>query len=177
MVPEASLEQTEDGLVPKGDGWFVANARWYHGEGRSAICDFEGDRDFTELGINLNFLEAGVSTGMYHWEADQEDFLVLAGECRLLIEGQERLLKAWDFVHCPAWTEHVFVGAGDGPCVLLAVGTRSGGGVVYPVSELAQRYGAGVQRETSDVEKAYEQFAHDVECPYRDGWLPVWEVT
>ena len=90
MVPEASLEQTEDGLVPKGDGWFVANARWYHGEGRSAICDFEGDRDFTELGINLNFLEAGVSTGMYHWEADQEDSLMLAGEAFLTVEGEER---------------------------------------------------------------------------------------
>jgi len=152
------------------------DARWFESP-FGPYTRFEGQTPFSRLGIGIGVLAPGQPSCMYHGEDEQEDFLVLAGECRLLIEGQERLLKAWDFVHCPAWTEHVFVGAGDGPCVLLAVGTRSGGGVVYPVSELAQRYGAGVQRETSDVEKAYEQFAHDVECPYRDGWLPVWEVT
>jgi hypothetical protein len=81
---------------------------------------------------------------MYHGEDEQEDFLVLSGECLLLVEGHERRLRAWDFVHCPAWTEHVFVGAGDGPCAILAIGGRSGGDVIYPASELAQRHGAGV---------------------------------
>jgi hypothetical protein len=98
--------------------------------------------------------------------------LVLSGECLLLIEGQERRLKAWDFVHCPAWTEHVFVGAGEGPCAILAIGTRLSDDVIYPVSELAQRHGAGVQHETRDPEEAYADVADDDAAGYRDGWLP-----
>ena len=80
---------------------------------------------------------------------------MLSGECLLLVEGQERRLRAWDFVHCPAWTEHVFVGAGDGPCAILAIGGRSGGDVIYPASELAQRHGAGVAQETPEPRVAY----------------------
>ena len=83
-------------------------------------------RGSRQLGFNIGVLAPGQPSCMYHGEDEQEDFLVLAGECLLLIEGEERLLRQWDFVHCPPWTEHVFVGAGDGPCALLAVGTRSG---------------------------------------------------
>jgi uncharacterized cupin superfamily protein len=108
---------------------------------------------------------------MYHGEDEQEDFLVLSGECLLLIEGQERPLKAWDFVHCPAWTEHVFVGAGDGPCAILAVGSRLRGDVVYPVSALAQRHRTGVNRETRDPNQAYAEITPDVPVQYQD-WLP-----
>jgi len=131
MVPEARLEQTEHGLVPQGDGWFVLNARearWYHGPGRSAICEFEGEfegeQDFLQLGINLSVLRTGEPMAMYHWEADQEDFLVLAGEALLIVEGEERPLRQWELVHCPAGTKHVIVGAGDAPCLVLAVGAR-----------------------------------------------------
>ena len=112
-------------------GWFVLNARearWYHTEGRSAICkfegEFEGEQDFLQLGINLSVLGPGEFMAMYHWEADQEDFVVLAGEALLIVEGEERTLRQWDFVHCPAGTNHVIVGAGDGPSVVLAVGAR-----------------------------------------------------
>src|SRR5256885_2659560 len=132
MVPESRLESTEHGLVPEGDGWFVLNARearWLHGPGRSAICEFEGafggEQDFLQVGINLNVLGPGEPMAMYHWEADQEDFLVLAGEALLIVEGEERGLRAWDFVHCPPETKHVIVGAGDEPCVVVAVGARS----------------------------------------------------
>ena len=107
MVPESRLESTEHGLVPKGDGWFVLNARearWHHGPGRSAICEFEGafegEQDFLQLGINLSVLRPGEPMAMYHWEADQEDFLVLAGKALLIVEGDERPLGPWDFVHC-----------------------------------------------------------------------------
>jgi len=100
MVPESRLESTEHGLVPKGDGWFVLNAseaRWLHRPGRSAICEFEGafegEQDFLQLGINLSVLDPGVPMAMYHWEANQEDFLVLAGEALLIIEGEERQLR------------------------------------------------------------------------------------
>jgi Cupin domain len=104
MVPEAPLEQTETGLVPKGDGWFVLNAknaRWYYTDGRPAHCDLEGDTDFPQLGINVVVLGPGEPMAMYHWETDQEDFLVVAGEAVLIVEGEERRLRTWDFVHCP----------------------------------------------------------------------------
>ncbi len=113
---------------------------------------------------------------MYHWEADQEDFLVLAGEALLIVEGEERSLKQWDFVHCPAGTKHVIVGAGSGTCLVLAVGARDkstgpewGG---YTVDEAALRHGAGVQEDTTDPKKAYAPFPRREPTRYRDGWLP-----
>ena len=122
MVPEAPLEQTDAGTVAKGDGWFVLNAidsRWYHADGRSAFCDLEGDVDFSQLGINISVLEPGQPMAMYRWEAEPEDFLVLSGEAILVVAGEERPLRAWDFVHCPPDTKHVIVGAGDAPCVIV----------------------------------------------------------
>jgi uncharacterized cupin superfamily protein len=174
MMPEARLEQDEGGLVPAGEGWFVLNARdasWLDGH-FGAYTRFEGEPRFTRLGFNIGVLQPGQPSCHYHGEDEQEDFLVLSGECMLLIEGEERHLKAWDFVHCPPWTEHVFVGAGDGPCALLAVGTRSDGDVVYPDSELARRHNAGVQRETRDPSEAYAGIPPDDPAGYRDGWLP-----
>jgi uncharacterized cupin superfamily protein len=174
MPDKAPLKQTPGGLVPEGDGWFVLNAhdaRWLTGD-FGAYTRFEGDTQFPSIGVNIGVLEPGQPACYYHGEDEQEDFLVLSGECLLLIEGEERPLKAWDFVHCPAWTEHVFVGAGDGPCAVLAIGTRLADAVVYPESELAQRHRAGVAEETRDPEQAYAELAEDVETPYRDGWLP-----
>ena len=109
MVPESPLESTAAGRVPKGDGWFVLNARdarWRPGEGRGSYCIFEGEPGFPQVGIHLVALAPGEPMSMYHWEADQEDFLVLAGEALLIIEGDERPLRQWDFVHCPAGTKH-----------------------------------------------------------------------
>ena len=128
MVAEAPLEQTETGLMPAGEGWFVLNARearWLQRDGKSASCEFEGEREFPQVGIFLRVLAPGAPIAMYHWEADQEDFLVLSGEALLIIEGEERPLRQWDFVHCPPETKHIIVGAGDGPCVVLAVGALS----------------------------------------------------
>ncbi|MDF2750388.1 MAG: cupin protein [Gaiellaceae bacterium] len=175
MVPEAPLEDSGHGLVPQGEGWFVVNARearWEEGA-FGAFTRFEGEARFSRLGINLSVLPPGTAACMYHGEDEQEDFLVLAGECLLLIEGQERRLRAWDFVHCPAWTEHVFVGAGEGDCLILAVGTRTEGtGVVYPVSELALRHGAGVEREATTGAEAYAGVPDDTPTRPRPGWLP-----
>ena len=174
MVPEAPIEPTAGGLVPTGEGWFVLNARhavWLDGH-FGAYTRFEGEERFPQLGFNIAVLEPAQPACRYHGENEQEDFLVLSGECLLLIEGEERPLKTWDFVHCPARTEHVLVGAGDGPCAVLAVGTRSGGDVVYPVSELAQSHGAGVQRETHQPKQAYADVPPDDAVAYRDGWLP-----
>jgi uncharacterized cupin superfamily protein len=176
---EARLEQTGHGLVPEGEGWFVVNARearWRSLEGIGADCRFEAEAEFPQLGINLNVLEPGKPMSMYHWEADQEDFLVLAGEALLLVEGEERPLRAWDFFHCPAGTGHTILGAGDAPCLVLAVGARdrSTGPEwgAYPVDETALRHGAGVERETTEPREAYAGWPKPEPTRCRDGWLP-----
>jgi uncharacterized cupin superfamily protein len=183
MASESRLEPTEHGLVPHGDGWFVLNARetrWFHAPGRSAICEFEGpfegEQDFLQVGINISVLNPGEAMAMYHWEADQEDFLVLSGEALLIVEGEERALRRWDLVHCPAGTKHVILGAGDGPCIVLAVGARdqstgkNWGG--YTVDEAALRHGAGVEEETTDPKRAYARFTKREPTRYVEGWLP-----
>jgi uncharacterized cupin superfamily protein len=177
MVQEAPIEQTDTGLAPAGEGWFVLNAReaqWQHAEGRGARLRFEGEAPFPQVGVSLFVLTPEEPIGMYHWEADQEDFLVIAGEALLIIEGQERPLRRWDFVHCPTGTNHIVIGAGDSPCVVLAIGARehqegSGWGS-YPVDEVALKHGAGVERETSDWEET--GLADREPTRYRDGWLP-----
>jgi uncharacterized cupin superfamily protein len=172
VVSEAPLEAAENGLAPSGAGWFVLNvrdARWFEGDGLGRYASFDsGKARFTELGIGVGILRPGEPNCMYHAEEAQEDFLVLAGECLLIVEGEERQLTAWDFVHCPAWTEHVFVGTGDGPCLVVAVGARrKGHGIRFPVNETALKYGAGVEEETSEPRVAYARFAEDkpITCP------------
>ena len=163
MVPEAPFEQTEHGLVPAREGWFVLNARdapWFESHGLGTYATFEGrNARFSQFGMNIAVLRPGEPNCMYHAEGAQEDFLVLAGECLLIVEGEERPLRSWDFVHCPPETEHVFVGAGEGPCLLLAVGARNEGrSLVYPVNEVALKHGAGVEQETSDGSEAYAAY-------------------
>jgi uncharacterized cupin superfamily protein len=164
-MPEARLEDSGSGLAPVSEGWFVVNVRdaqWLTSEGgelkpTGSECSFESAaNEFTEVGVRIHVLEPGEPNGFYHGESKQEGFLVLHGECLLLIDGQERRLRAWDFVHCPAWTEHTFVGAGDGPCVIFMVGSREGDwNVRYVVSELADRHGASVPKETTSPRDAY----------------------
>jgi len=162
-VPEAPLEDAGSGVAPAGDGWFVVNVRdaeWWVSETFGSGCGFESrEHPFPQLGINLSVLEPGEPNCLYHAESQQEAFLVLSGECRLLVDGEERLLRPWDFFHCPAGTEHVFVGAGEGPCVILMTGARSADEqLLYPVSELAGRYGASAEEETPDPAQAYARF-------------------
>src|SRR4051795_2103467 len=163
---EARLVDSGSGLTPVTDGWFVVNVRdaeWWFAETRGGRCAFENEYgdppvEFDQLGVNLTVLEPG-QTSLYHAEANQEGFLVLSGECVLLVEGEERLLRPWDFFHAPPWTEHIFVGAGTGPCVILMVGARVADEQLhYPVSELAARYGASVDRPTTDFGDVYPRF-------------------
>jgi uncharacterized cupin superfamily protein len=159
---EAELEDFGSGLAPVTEGWFVVNARdaeWWFAESRGGRCAFEneyGDTpvEFAQLGINVTVLTPGQTT-LYHGEASQEAFLVVSGECTLVVENEERRLRPWDFFHAPPWTDHAFVGAGDGPCVILMAGARSDPGVRYPVSEGAALYGASVAEATSDWRQAY----------------------
>lgn len=175
-VPEIVPRETRHGLVADGDGWFVLNAadsRWNDTGPFGFYCNFEGKRRFKQLGLNLNVLEPGQAIGLYHRERAQEGFLVLAGECVLLVEGQERTLRAWDFFHCPGGTAHAIVGAGDGPAVVLAVGGRGGRkGLVYLADEVALAHGAGVEQETTSPSEAYGGFSDWKRCRYGEGWLP-----
>jgi uncharacterized cupin superfamily protein len=176
VVGEARLEDVGSGLAPMTQGWFVVNvadAAWLANDAFGTKCIFEADRPvlrqrpdlpvqrFEQIGINLRVLEPGQPSGMYHAESNQEDFLVLTGECLVIVEGVERSLAAWDFVHCPPGTGHVFVGAGDGPCVILMTGARNPDRqIVYPRSESARRYEASVETETNSAAQAYALFPH-----------------
>jgi uncharacterized cupin superfamily protein len=161
--------------------WFVVNAsdaRWLVNDTFGAYTRFESeDARFEQVGINISVLQPGQPMALYHGEEDQEDFLVLSGTAVLVVEGEERPLKAWDFVHCPPWTEHVIVGAGDGPCAVLAVGARAHKGLVYPVSDVAGRYRASAaveRRRTSDGksdESPYVGFPEDREAHFDPRWL------
>jgi len=186
MVPGAELEQTEAGLVAAGHGWFVMNARegrWIERPGRghnlpfTGWTEYEAETFFRGLGVNLVVLGPGEPVGMYHWEADQEDFLMLSGDALLIVEGEERPLKQWDFVHCPPGTQHVILGAGEHGCVFVAVGSREHigencNGGAYTVDPTALRHGAGVEEETSDANVAYAHLPQFTPTRYREGWLP-----
>jgi uncharacterized cupin superfamily protein len=176
MVLEAPLRTTKYGLVADVEGWFVVNAkdaRWRDSGPFGVYCDFEGKRPFRQMGINISVLEPGQSLGYYHREAAQEDFLVLAGRCLLIVEEQERPLEAWDFVHCPPGTPHMIVGAGGGPSVVLAVGARGlpRKGLVYEPSEAASKHGVSVARETTKPAEAYADVPKSRRVAY-GGWLP-----
>ena len=186
MVEEAGLDETGAGLAPRGPGWFVLNARearWRDREGRGKSLPFTGwtgeeeQALFRQLGATLFVLGPGEPIGMYHWEADQEGFLVLSGEALLIVEGRERPLRQWDFFHCPPGTRHMLVGAGEGQCVVLGIGAREHAdepcnGGAYTVDEAALRHGAGVEEETSDADRAYARFPDPRPSAYEEGWLP-----
>jgi uncharacterized cupin superfamily protein len=179
VVPEATPEQTEHGLVPKSGGWYVLGLRdavWRHADGRGAVClavdDFEGRRQADQFGVNPFVLMPGEPMALYHWETDQEDFLVVSGEATLIVEGDERPLRTWDFVHCPPNTKHVIVGAGSGPCVVIAIGARENDGLGFPADDVAKRHGASVEEDTLDGGVAYDPLPPRRRTAYRDGWLP-----
>jgi uncharacterized cupin superfamily protein len=180
-MPEAPVRTSKNGLFVDGEGWFVVNARdsrWKEEGPLGSYCTFEGKRRFPQFGINISVLEPGERMGMYHREKGQEAFLVLAGECTLIVEGEERRLVAWDFFYCAPETEHIIVAAGQQSAIVLAVGARGrgvGGGVVYPVCKAAARYGASVVRETTEPAIAYAKIWATLPrsrfVKYRPGWL------
>ena len=160
------------------DGYVLnlRDAGWKHTEGRGAVClvldDFEGRRRPVQYGVNPFVLMPGEPTSLYHWEGDQEAFLVVSGKAVLIVEGEERLLRAWDFFHCPPGTKHVIVGAGSGPCVVIAVGSREHDELGFPADEAARRYGASVESDTTDGDVAYANVPPREPAAYREGWLP-----
>ena len=146
--------------VPEGDGgWFVVNvadARATESERFGASVRFEDENRFPEFGINVRVVQPGQPASLYHRENAQEAFVVLSGECLLIVEEQERPLRKGDFVHLSAGTAHVLVGAGEGPASVLMVGTRKDPEeLLYEVHEAAGRFGASAERETTDEQAAY----------------------
>lgn len=185
MIEEARLEDVGSGVTPVTPGWFTVNvgaAAWIRSEAFGSRCVFESSprvlahrpdvdpQRFTQAGFTLVVLNPGQPSGLYHAESSQENFLVLSGTCLLLIEEQERTLHAWDFVHCPPGTRHIFVGAGEEPCVIFMIGVRSGENAIhYPVSQVSLEHNAGVNAETDSPSQAYEGFA-----PWQLGLPPGW---
>jgi uncharacterized cupin superfamily protein len=160
---EAKIEQSDEGAVVASPGWFVLNAAemsWMRDDKGGEWMDFGSpEGEFQQYGIGVHVLHPGQVNGLYHSESVQEDFFVLSGECLLLVEEQERRLKAWDFVHFAPGTRHICIGAGDGPCAILMVGARGPGKKLhYPVTELAQKHGAAAPEETDDPREAYREW-------------------
>jgi uncharacterized cupin superfamily protein len=185
VAQEAKLEETGAGLAPRTAGWFVMNvrdARWWDKPGQGASCPLTGDDEyeaetfFPMLGMAVRVMQPGDVATTYHWETEAEDFLVLHGEAIAILEGEERRLKQWDFVHCPPETRHAFVGAGEGPCVLLCASSRQfqkdGPWGYYCHDELAERYNAASPEDTQDGSIAYARFEDPTATRFREGWLP-----
>ena len=171
---ETRSEETPYGRYVTSEGWFVLNLAdalaVRNEEKGGAMYPLEPrESPFTDFGVNVRVLWPGDPNAHYHSEGVQEGFLVLSGECTLVVEEEERTLRQWDYFHCPANTSHVFVGAGDGPCVILMIGSRPDIGLRYPVSDLAAKYGASVAKETDDGDEAYADWPGEY-APVRLPW-------
>lgn len=173
-MDEARLDDTPYGRNPAEEGWFVLNL----GDALAVRNELKGGAmyplepqggPFTGFGVNVHVVWPGEPSAMYHSEGAREAFLVLSGECTLIVEEQERPLRQWDFFHCPAGTRHIFVGAGDGPCAILMMGARPDEPLHYPVSEVAAKYGASVASETPNPGEAYADWPGEF-APARLPW-------
>lgn len=182
MVTEARLERVASGLAPVTPGWFLVNAAeaaWVtNAEWSGGVCIFESDEfvlrgrpdlsgyEKPEAGFTLRVVPPGRPADIYHAESVQEDFLILSGEGMLIIEEEERPIRAWDFVHCPPMTAHTFVATGDAPLILIATGNRRTDlERIYPRSDAALRHAAGSEVTTTQPERTGHW-----EVRHPDGW-------
>jgi uncharacterized cupin superfamily protein len=173
-VEEARSEETPYGREITSEGWFVVNLAdalaVRNEEKGGAVYPLEGrNAPFRDVGVNVHVVWPGEPNALYHSEGVQEGFLVLSGECTLVVEEEERPLRQWDDFHCPAETRHVIVGAGDGPCAILMIGARPDVGLHYPASEVARKYGASAAESTSEPGEAYAGWPGDY-VPVRLPW-------
>jgi uncharacterized cupin superfamily protein len=162
MSKKAKTETSGTTVKPTTDGWFVLHASeapWYRNEQFGRVCIFEGDARFKDIGVNIHVVEPGQPACLYHRESAQEDFFVLSGECVVLVDEEEVPLKAGHFVHCPPGVDHVFKGAGNGPCSILMLGHRfDNREITYPVSEFAAEREVSADAETNDPKVAYAKY-------------------
>jgi uncharacterized cupin superfamily protein len=149
----------------------LADAPAYRHPRRAAFLRLEREAgDWPDTGINVQILVPGQPNCRYHREPVQEDFLVLHGECIAIVDGVERPLRRWDLLHCPAGVDHVFVGAGDGPCAVLMIGSRREDAAHYPVSEVAAKYDASAKEATDDPAEAYADWRAEPWEPTANPW-------
>jgi len=175
-MKEATVKDTDSGRMVESPGWFIVNVAelsWESVPGGGIWCSFEADHAPNEqVGIGVHVLAPDEPNGLYHAESNQEGFLVLSGECVAVVEGEERRLRQWDYLHCPPGTYHITVGAGKGPCAILMMGARSPDRTIhYPVDATAARYGASVARETSSPKEAYADWPRTI-TRERAPWPP-----
>lgn len=138
---------------------------------RAAVLQLEPEDGFwPDTGVNVQIMQPGQPNCRYHREPVQEDFLVLYGECIAIVDGEERPLRQWDFFHCPAGVDHVFVGAGDSPCAVLMIGSRRLDVAHYPVNEVAAKYGASVQEPTDEPAQAYGDWRQEPWETVKNPW-------
>jgi uncharacterized cupin superfamily protein len=173
-VKEASSEETPYGRYITTDGWFVLNLAdalaVRNEEKGGAMYPLEPrEQPFDDFGVNVRVVWPGDASALYHSEGVQEGFLVLSGECTLIVEEEERQLRQWDYFHCPAATRHIVVGTGEKPCAFLAIGSRPDVDLRYPVSEVAAKYGASVAKETAEPDEAYADWPGEY-VPVRLPW-------
>jgi len=154
------------------DGWFARNVRdltWHRDRPRGFVVELV-PRD-SKVGVNLFVLGPGDPMSMYHWEGDQEGFLVLSGEAVLIVEDEERALRQWDYFHCPPGVPHTIVGSGSRPVAILALGGRAVDTGAYPYSELAMKHDASAEEETTESKVAYARFPAEESAEFREEWL------
>jgi quercetin dioxygenase-like cupin family protein len=160
-MDEARIENTPEGQMPARDGWFILNLgemAWEGAAGFGVWCDFDDpETDPSQrVGVHVHVLQPGEANGYYHAEEAQEGFLVLSGECIAVVEGEERRMRQWDYLHSPPGTEHITVGAGDEPCAILMFGSPDPRRKVsWIANETAAKHGASVERTTSRDTEAY----------------------
>jgi uncharacterized cupin superfamily protein len=174
-MKEAKLKETETGLVAESEGWFVLNLRdasWDTMPGRGAWTAWDTGGVRQQFGLGVHVLWPGDAPGYYHAESDQEGFLVLSGECILVVEGEERRLRQWDFFHCPPGTAHITVGASEEPCAIFMTGARTAGKLLeYPVDPVAGKHGASVAQHATSSRDAYADLDRTI-TSVRSPWPP-----
>ena len=157
--------------------WYVRNVgemKWWDVGPRGLVTELVDDED-PQVGVNLFVLAPGQPMAMYHWEADQEGFLLLSGEALLIVDDEERSLRQWDYFHCPPNIPHTIVGAGSGRAAILAIGARQhadGDWGGYPYSEVAMKHDASTEEETTEPDVAYARFPSGQPTEFQESWLP-----
>jgi uncharacterized cupin superfamily protein len=171
---EAKLIETDTGRVPEGEGWFILNLRdaaWETMERAGTWLAIQAEGVPNQIGVGAHVLPPGESTGFYHREGNQEGFLVLEGECLVVVEGEERVLRQWDYFHCPPETAHIMIGGGAQGCVLFMFGNRlPEAKTQYLVDPVAARHGVSVSEPTDSAREAYgERTFRRVRSPWPGG--------
>lgn len=96
-------------------------------KGRSSLRLGEAG-GLTQYGVNLVMLEPGAMSSLRHWHLNEDEFVwVLDGECTLVQDGGETVMRPGDCAAFPAGDQngHHFINRTDSPARFLVVGTKA----------------------------------------------------